>query len=73
MASITSKKRDAGKLNKRCSALDEKIKTLGVFKKRKMICREIAEQLKFGKTQATNVVKNEANLRAEYENFQGKA
>ena len=37
-----------------------------------MSCREIAEQLKIGKTQAANVVKNETTLRAEYKNFQGK-
>ena len=37
-----------------------------------MSCREIAEQFKIGKTQAANTVKNEASLRAEYENFQGK-
>ena len=36
-----------------------------------MSCREIAEQFKIGKTQPANVIKNEASLRAEYENFQG--
>ena len=46
MASISSKKREAGKLNKRCFILDEKIKILDVVKKRKMSCREIAEQFK---------------------------
>ena len=72
MASISSKKREAGKLNKRCLTLDKKNKILDVVKKTKMSCREIAEQFKIGKTQAANVVKNEASLRAEYENFQGK-
>ena len=37
-----------------------------------MSCREIAEQLKICKTQAASVVKNDASLRAKYENFQGK-
>ena len=37
-----------------------------------MSCREIAEQFKIGNAQAANIVKNEASLRAEYENFQGK-
>ena len=37
-----------------------------------MSCREIAEQLKIGKTHAANLVKNEASLKAEYENFQWK-
>ena len=69
MKSIGSKKREAGKLNKRCLTLDEKNKVLNVVKKRKMSCRE---QFKIGKTQAANVAKNEASLRAEYENVQGK-
>ena len=37
-----------------------------------MSCREIAKQFKIGKTQAANAVKNEASLKAEYENFQWK-
>ena len=57
-------------LNKRCLTLNKKIKILNVVKKRKISCREIAEQFKIGKTQAANVVKNEASLRAEYKNFQ---
>ena len=57
-------------LNKRCLTLNKKIKILKVVKKRKISCREIAEQFKIGKTQAANVVKNEASLRAEYKNFQ---
>ena len=72
MASISSKKREAGKLRKRCLTLDEKIKILDKVKKSKMSSREIAEHFKIGKTQAANVVKNEITLRAEYENFQGK-
>ena len=48
----------------------KKKEMLNVVKKSKRNCREIAEQLV--KTQAANVVKNEASLRAEYENFQGK-
>ena len=73
MASIKSKKREAGKLNKKCLTLDKKKKEmLNVVKKSKRNCREIAEQFKMVKTQAANVVKNEASLRAEYENFQGK-
>ena len=73
MASIKSKKREAGKLNKKCLTSDKKKKEkLNVVKKSKRNCREIAEQFKMVKTQAANVVKNEASLRAEYENFQGK-
>ena len=73
MASISSKKREAGKLNKKCLTLDEKIKILDVVKKRKISCREIVEQFKIGKKQAANVIKNETSLSAEYENFQGKS
>ena len=71
MASIGSKKREAGKLRKRCLTLDEKIKILDKVKKSKMSSREI-EHFKIGKTQAANVVKNKVTLRAEYENFRGK-
>ena len=59
-------------MNKRCLTLDEKIKILDEVKKRKLSCRAIAEEFKIGKTQTANVVKNEAKLREEYENFQGK-
>ena len=59
-------------MNKRCLTLDEKIKILDDVKKRKLSCRAIAEEFKIGITQTANVVKNEAKLREEYENFQGK-
>ena len=35
-------------------------------------CRHIAEEFKIEKTQTANVVKNEAKLREELANFQGK-
>ena len=72
MTSINSKKREADKLYKRCLALDEKVKILDEVKKRKLSCRAIAEEFKIGKTQAANVLKNEANLREEFENSQFK-
>ena len=62
----------AGKLNKRCLILDGKMKILHEVKKMKLSCRAITEEFKIGKTQAANVVKNEAKLREEFENFQGK-
>ena len=71
-SSINSKKTEADKLNKRCLTLDEKIKILHEVKIRKLGCRAITEEFKIGKTQAANVVKNEAKLREEFENFQGK-
>ena len=58
MASFNSKKREAGKLNKRCLTLDEKIKIVDEVKTRKLSCRTIAKEFQIGKTQAANVVKN---------------
>ena len=72
LASINSKKREAGKFNKRCLILDEKIKILDDVKKRKLSCRVITEEFKIGKTQAANVVNNEAKFREEFKNFQSK-
>ena len=57
MASIKVKKRESGKLNKRCLTLDEKIKILDEAKKRKMSCRVIAKEFNIGKTQAANTWK----------------
>ena len=72
MASINVKKREPGKLNKRCRILDEKVKILDEAKKRKLSCRVITKEFKIGKTQAANVLKNERTLREEFANFQGK-
>ena len=72
MASINVKKRESGKLNKRCLTLDGKIKILDEAKKRKLSCRVIAKELKVGKTQINNVLKTEQTLREEFANFQGK-
>ena len=72
MASINVKKRESGKLNKRCLKLVEKIKILDEAKKRKLNCKEIAKEFTIGKTQAANVLKNERTLREEFANFQGK-
>ena len=73
IASINSKNREAGKLNKRCLTLDEKIKILVEVKKRKLSCEAIDEELKVRKTQATNFVKNDAKLRKELKTFKEKA
>ena len=60
----TQKKREAGKFNKRCLSLDEKIKILDEVKKRKLSCRAIAKSLK-----SKDVVKNEVKLSDEFENL----
>ena len=72
MTSINSKKRETGKFNKRCLTLDEKIKILDEVKKIKRSSRTISEDFKIGKTQAVSAVKNEAELRDQFENFKGK-
>ena len=72
MAPVDLKKQEAGKLNKRCLTLDEKIKILEENKKKKLSCRDISSKYKIGKTQAANILKNVQKLRKEYENFQGK-
>ena len=70
VVSISSKKRVAGNLSKRCLSLDKKIKILHEAKKRRKIsCREVSAKIKIGKTKAANV---EACLRVEYENFKDK-
>ena len=46
-----------------------KIKTLDTVKKRKIICWDTAEKTKIGKTQAANLIKNQPQLRNEYEKF----
>ena len=45
---------------------------LDEVKKRKLSCRAMVEEFKIGKTQAANVVKNEAKLREEFEGFQDR-
>ena len=55
MASINSKKREAGKLKKRCLTLDEKIKILDDVKQRKLSCRAIAEEFKMERLRRPNL------------------
>ena len=64
MTTINSKKREAGKFNKRCLSLDEKIKILNEVKKRKLSCRAIAKSLK-----SKVVVKNEVKVSDEFESL----
>ena len=64
MTTINSKKREAGKFNKRCLSLDEKIKILDEVKKRKLSCRAIAKSLK-----SKVVVKNEVKVSDEFESL----
>ena len=54
--------------------LDDKIKILDEIdaKKQKVRCRDISEAYNIGKTKASNILKNKADLRKEYESFKGK-
>ena len=72
MASINVKKREPGKLNKRCRILDEKVKILDEAKKRKLSCRVITKEFKIGKTQAANLLKNERRLEKSLQTFKAR-
>ena len=51
--------------------LEGKIKLLDANKERKQSCRQLAEMFNIGKTAAANIIKNEAPIRKEYEEFKG--
>ena len=50
--------------------LEGKIK-LGANKERKQSCWQLAELFNISKTAAANIMKNEASIRKEYEEFKG--
>ena len=49
--------------------LEGKIKLLNAIKERKQSCRQLAEMFNIGKTAAASIIKNEASIRKEYEEF----
>ena len=49
--------------------LEGKIKLLDANKERKQSCRQLAEMFNIGKTAAANIIKNEASIRKECEEF----
>ena len=58
--------------------LTDKVKLLDLYKQKpKLGCRPLAEILKktynieIGKSQIAKIIKNESNIRREYENFEG--
>ena len=68
-----SKQQLAGKLPKKTLSLDDKIKFLDFARKNpKFGCRKLADIYKIGKTAAANILKNEKNLREQYEMFREK-
>ena len=66
-----SKHQLAGSLTKKTLTLEGKIKLLDANKERKQSCRQLAEMFNIGKTAAANIIKNEASIRKEYEEFKG--
>ena len=58
-------------MTKKTLTLEGKIKLLDVNKERKQNCQQLAEMSNIGKTAALNIIKNEASIRTEYEEFKG--
>ena len=66
-----SKHQFASFLTKKTLTLEGKIKLLDANKERKQSCRQLPEKFNIGKTAAANIIKNEASIRKEYEEFKG--
>ena len=66
-----SKHQLAGSLTKKALTLGGKIKLLNASKEGKQSCQQLAEMVSIGKTAATNIIKNEASIREECEEFKG--
>ena len=66
-----SKHQLAGSLTKKTLTLEGKIKLLDANKERKQSCRQLAEMFNIGKTAAAHIIRNEASIRKEYEEFNG--
>ena len=66
-----SKHQLARSLTKKTLTLEGKIKLLDANKERKQSCRQLAEMFNIGKRAAANIMKNEASIRKEYDEFKG--
>ena len=66
-----SKHKLAGSLSKKTLTIEEKIKLLDDYNKKRQSCRQLADQFSIGKTAAAKIVKNETSIRQEYERFKG--
>ena len=64
-----SKHQLADSLTKKTFTLEGKIKLLDANKERKQSCRQLVEMLNIGKTASANIIKNEASICKEYEEF----
>ena len=61
----------AGSLTKKTLTLEGKINLLYANKERKQSCRQLTETFNIDKTAAANIIKNEASICKEYEEFKG--
>ena len=68
---VMSKHHLAVSLTKKTLTLQGKIKLLDASKERKQSCWNLAEMFNIGKTAAANIIKNEASIHKEYEEFKG--
>ena len=66
---VMSKHQLAGSLTKKTLTLKGKIRLLDANKERKQSCRQLGEMLNIRKTAAADIIKNEASIRKEYEEF----
>ena len=66
-----SKHQLAGSLTEKTLTLEGKIKLLDANKERRQSCRQLAEMFNIGRTAAANIIKNEASIHKEYEEFKG--
>ena len=66
-----SKHQLAGSLTEKTLTLEGKIKLLDTNKERRQSCRQLAEMFNIGRTAAANIIKNEASIHKEYEEFKG--
>ena len=68
---VMSKHQLAGSLTENPLMLEGKVKLLDANKERKQSCWQLAEMFNIDKTTAANIIKNEASIRKEYEEFKG--
>ena len=66
-----SKHQLAGSLTKKTLSLEGKIKLPDANKERKQRCWQLVEMFKIGKMAAANIIKNEASIRKDCEEFKG--
>ena len=66
-----SKHKLASSLSKKTLTIEEKIKLLDDYNKKRQSFRQLADQFSIGKTAAAKIIKNQTSIRQEYERFKG--